>query len=199
MYAFRKYLHYFFVATLSYLTLGRSYLSHHSCSESLHTTALPYAEYTISLFLFTASSLLSLLWWSLSLGRACEMGIKFRAEHSIISYTPHTEKLCISSLIFAYYTHRERTPSLIGVERDVIIYRYNNKPLEVDWIQWPSRKIAEPSSPRGVRTYIATVPGSHTSTRLVLLHCGRGLKVHQKVIDCVKNMCATAVPVGLFC
>lgn len=56
MYAFRKYLHCFFVATLSYLTLGRSCSSHHSYCESLHTTALLYVEYTISLFLFTASA-----------------------------------------------------------------------------------------------------------------------------------------------
>lgn len=56
MYAFRKYLHCFFVVTLSYLTLGRSCSSRHSHSESLHTTALPHVEYTICLFLFTASA-----------------------------------------------------------------------------------------------------------------------------------------------
>lgn len=121
-------------------------------------TQLPCCMWnTLSLCFYSLPlHLLSLLWWSLSLGSVCEIGIKFRAEHSIISYTPHTEKPCISALVFTYYTHRERKPTLIGVERDVIIYRYNNKPLGVDLIQWQSRKITVLSSPLGVRTYVAT-------------------------------------------
>lgn len=66
--AFRKYLYCFFVATLSFLTPGRSFSSYHSHTEFLHMSALLYVEDTISLYLFTASAPFILLYdhlWAL--------------------------------------------------------------------------------------------------------------------------------------